>query len=88
MASETPPEAVAAATEEKGMEVDEDGSPETGTSEHRHDFSDDDTDDGDDNGNDEEVNGRALLPGMTDHFSLPTGSCLVRSRKKGNGVRV
>jgi hypothetical protein len=84
MTSETPPEEVAAATE--GMEVDADASPETGTSEDRHDFSDDDTDDGDDN--DEEVNGKAFLPGMTDHFSLPTGSCLVRSRKKGSGVRV
>jgi hypothetical protein len=64
------------------MEVDADGSPETGTSEDRHDFSDDDTDDGD------EFNGHALLPGMTDHFSLPKESCIVRSRKKGNSVRV
>jgi hypothetical protein len=92
MASETPPK-VAAATEENekiptsdGMGADADGSPETGTSEDRHDFSDHDTDDDDDN--DDEFNGQSLLPGMTDHFSLPKESCLVRSRKKGNSVRV
>lgn len=34
------------------------------------------------------VDGENLLKDFQDHFSLPKESCLVRSRKKGNEVRV
>lgn len=34
------------------------------------------------------VDGENLLPDFQDHFSLPKESCMVRSRKKANGVRV
>ena len=34
------------------------------------------------------LDGANLLPDFQDHFSLPKESCMVRSRKKANGVRV
>ena len=34
------------------------------------------------------LDGENLLPDFQDHFSLPKESCMVRSRKKANGVRV
>ncbi|CAJ1933045.1 unnamed protein product [Cylindrotheca closterium] len=34
------------------------------------------------------LDGEDLLPDFQDHFSLPKESCMVRSRKKANGVRV
>lgn len=68
----------------EGMEVGADGEPEMGD-DLQHDFSDDDTDAEE---IDEEVAKDALLPNMLDHFSLPKESCMVRSRKKSNGVRV
>ena len=34
------------------------------------------------------VDGENLLADFQDHFSLHKESCMVRSRKKGNGVRV
>lgn len=42
----------------------------------------------DTNVDDSELGMDTLLPRISDHFSLPKESCLVRSRKKANGVRV
>eukprot|EP00980_Cylindrotheca_fusiformis_P027938 scaffold22570_cov109-Cylindrotheca_fusiformis.AAC.1 len=54
----------------------------------RLDFAISEEDDDDDDDVNEFFQQEAILPRVTDHYSLPTKSCLIRSRKHQEGVRV